>query len=143
MRASDYSDRTGLQAPHAPTKAVAKFVREHFSLSQDDEVLTGKQSKHSTARVSAVGDVVLYTEPSGALLAGQVWLHVSNPGHAMTLVQEHSMCSEDKSAGTALFQVTDEYEFICTPRIVDPVVWANHEEEMIKAFIPPDVHMRP
>ena len=133
----DFAAVVGLLKPHRPNKKMLAFVVAHFRLGDGDEVATGDVSRHSVRGTSAVQDIILYKKPE-ALLAGKVWAHLNVNGNYLTLIQLMDCTAEDRVDGTAHWRLLEDYEFIATDSIQDPLVWCDLGGGSVRTLVPRD-----
>ena len=130
----------GLEHAVAPSRSLAKFLREHFALERDDVILCSVSSRHSAAASTSIQDVVLFRGADG-VHAGHVWAHVVVKGVTLTLVQTLLPIEQDLAEGTACWRIDDDYEFIETRTIMDAVTWCSLGGDVIRTIVPRDSHM--
>ena len=134
--AFDYS--IGLVDGRPASKKMRQLLRKELEFDDTDDVQKSIESRFNAYASCKRHDVVLIREGS-SFRAGQVIVHASVVGVAITMVTSWRLHSIDKSSGYAKWHYSDDKLLIETADILDSVCHTKLPGNIITTLLPADL----
>jgi selenophosphate synthase len=68
-----------------------------------------------------------------------VWAHIGVGGEYLTLINKLKLRTADRSKSYAIWDVTAEHDIISTSDVLDPVIWNEYDDGVIRTMFPLDI----
>ena len=139
IRSQNFDPTIGLEKPSPASKKLKSFVCDVLGMPAHTVVESCVTSRHTKLATSSVNDVILHRADDGSISAGRVWAHIGVGGEYLTLINKLKLRTADRSKSYAIWDVTAEHDIISTSDVLDPVIWNEYDDGVIRTMFPLDI----
>ena len=106
------------------------------------EIMVSTSAQYSPFASCRKRDVVLVKTEGIFFEAGEIWMHASVKGEAVSLISVWSLIEMDHENLSATWRYCDNPRLVPTIDILDATVWTRLSDTVVRTLLPPSVAVR-